>query len=78
MTKLEQITNELLDRIPEACKMRIEMHKTDYKMCLSDRQLTYENLLKINEYLYALEDVGIITEYEANVLRQYMKTPKEA
>lgn len=78
MTKLEEITQELLNRIPNRCKYSIDNLKYDYNT-YTDREARYETLLKMNHYLYALEDAGLITEYERNVLRQYIlnKAPKE-
>lgn len=76
MTKLEQITQELLNRIPQRCKYSIDNLKYDYNT-YTDREARYETLLKMNHYIYALEDVGLIVEYESTFLRQYITT-KEA
>ena len=79
MTKLEEITQALLDRLPEACRFNINNKRDEYEQFKHDRNLSYENLLKMNEYLWALRDARFISEYEVCVLRQYIlnKTPKE-
>ena len=71
MTKLEQTTNELLERLPRRCKYSIDNLKYDYNT-FTDRDSRYDTQNKATYYLFALEDVGTITEYERTVLAQYI------